>query len=488
MNRILLFTLTLLSFKSSAQYAESNAKTGSKSQSEYIISNFEADLITYDDVKHFIGTDKKQYWVFLKKSSLGTKPNTYFTVTDSNFQVTFTKLHEGQSFGIIDKNPDFVIESDTNIAYFYKDKLEKKHIVTSFSVNKKTGEFSQANALSIPPKEEYICGLSDKNRYVVVTRSNKADSLYVYEFFADKPSVKHGINCVEHGILKFKEMFKDVAVIKNDDEKQLVDVVDKHKVYLMDNQIIFSRQNDDPIEMPYFDFLTIDITNWKSARSIKYIKFPENILKYYNVHSFLQDSFTFISWASSKSFNLTIYKTQPWEALKTYQFDNKGQISFKNSPIWKEETNNATFFSEKTTDVDEVESVKKFLKNVVSGKLGVAVNRKNQEYNLLIGVVNPVQFKSPAMPIGPIGGPVSITIGGKYADLLVYQFKSVLDAKTLEHNPTKQLPTISSFQQYTNGIEVDANTILLTKFMMDERNYMAYFDKKSNKYFILADK
>ncbi len=56
------------------------------------------------------------------------------------------------------------------------------------------------------------------------------------------------------------------------------------------------------------------------------------------------------------------------------------------------------------------------------------------------------------------------------------------------HNKEKKLPIITRFQQYVNDIESDSKALLVVKFLMNERSYLAYFDKISGKYVIAADK
>ncbi|WP_299677206.1 hypothetical protein [uncultured Tenacibaculum sp.] len=184
-----------------------------------------------------------------------------------------------------------------------------------------------------------------------------------------------------------------VEVKKIDDElpNSLELVGDKTKMYIRDNTIVFSFDQNSSVTQ----ILSISLDDFKI--DVRDFKKPMEEFKIHqkNSNSFIQGKhiFLFTSNKSKLALNILDYNTNT--LVKSFNIVKDQPIDFKNSPIILEGGSFSTY--------RELKKTKQFLRKINSGEVGIAVRKRGENYQITLGGYKEVASGG-AMMMGGFGG------------------------------------------------------------------------------------
>ena len=264
--------------------------------------------------------------------------------------------------------------------------------------------------------EKFIQTVTYKNKFYLISAAKRApekqafsEGIYIYTFDENDKPKRNKIN-----------LSKSVFIDKNGDGTTLPNLIASYsssikkiednvpnsievaasnrKIYLKDNKVIFTLDNN----KEFTQILEINLENFQSSqKSIeKPMKGIEEGRK--KTNSYLNGNLIFMVASTKDNFIFQVNNFEKDSLIMKYSVSKENAINFKNTPIIQE--------GGMYDGYRELESSKKFLRKITSGKIGVSALKVKDLYHITIGGYVEqrrggagMSFGFGGMPIGSFG-------------------------------------------------------------------------------------
>jgi hypothetical protein len=350
--------------------------------------------------------------------------NVYGYLFDNEFS-----LKEKLSSGRKDRKHKILIGNsvtENNTYRIFLSNKSKDHFTSiNFSFkNQKTDskEFTLAH-----PEEKFIQTVTSKNQFYLISASKTFNSLYIYTFDSKGTPKRNRIDLRGFGFFNYKGKNSTLVnlLIKSSPLKKIEEntpnsietTSEGRKMYLKKDVITFTfDENKEQTQI-----LKIDLKNLKA--SVDQIKKPLQQIKSSKkkTNSYINGDYIFSLAATKNIFVLDVINLQTKQTVKQFAATKEEKILFKNTPIIQE----GGFYD----NYRELEKTKKFLRKISSGKVGISVQKYNNEYHMTIGGY--VTQRSGGMMMPGLGIPVA-SIGNVsfFFNPTQFAFDSYLNTKS----------------------------------------------------------
>jgi hypothetical protein len=409
--------------------------------SQETIFEFENDLKTSSsDIKDVIPivneeTGEIVFFIADAKNVYAYKLNKNFEVIDkliSEKKERKFKQFVGHS---ISKNGDYNLylqNKNSDVSFLEVNfSFGTKHIKSkefSLSYVKKSSPFFENYVKSISYKNKFyiISSLSDNKGFAIYTfnENNEFKGNFIGEDLTEFLSKKNKESSAGKLMHKFKNQ---ITLIDKDIPNSIEMVAEPVKIYTEKNAFIFSFDNN-PL---YTQLLNVNLNDF----SCSYTKFDKPMQKVKekkkNTNSFLFKDKIALLTSISAGLQLNILDKKQKTLLAEYKIYQTDSITFKNTPIIQE----GGMYS----GYREMESSKKFLRKINSGKVGVSFRKMvDGNYHMILGGYK----EQRAAPMPMMGGFGGIPIGG-------------IGGLTMAINPT-----MFAFNSYSNSKSTRIESLL----------------------------
>ena len=308
---------------------------------------------------------QKTYFVFIRKAVFTQKASLCIIETDAEFHVLQqSETNCGEWSGDIvfqEINPTnlilYIVETNT----IFKPSLSK------LQINRKTLTyyFDKVVSLNMGDDLSYLRGLSDGKKHYIVNlmRGAKADSLLVL-------TIDNGVS---QGVQRYllpdlsdinetwKKIFKDryvlfgpshpLLVISPTDNPAMSLGVSNNKLYLADNQLIFTMKYD-LISSKMERVVKIDVDNQTIVKEDITFRKPKALESYSSnaptsTASYVTDNYLFQAWTNGETGVLVARNLASLKEKQRWEFGEQDTFSFKSSPVYSHLTNQSYWFADK---------------------------------------------------------------------------------------------------------------------------------------------
>ena len=270
--------------------------------------------------------------------------------------------------------------SQNNQTYkvFLGDKSNKNFISFNFSFN--DGKTS-SKEFKLRGGDKFIQTVSTNNKLYFITTSFTSKGMFVYSFDKNGDFQRNHIdlsgiklfnwNNKVLPITEFLTSSESVKKIEESNPNSIESVASDTKMYVKENQVIFSFD-----ENPAFtQILTLDLTTFKVTRKV-FNKSMQGIRKL-KTNSYINGNTFFSLTANKDKLLLNVLDYNSGKRIKQFKILKDQLINFKNTPIIQE--------GGMYDGYRELEKTKKFLRKISSGEVGVAVLTRNNQFEITLG-------------------------------------------------------------------------------------------------------
>ncbi|GAA4111128.1 hypothetical protein GCM10022393_08580 [Aquimarina addita] len=322
---------------------------------------------------------------------------------------------------------------------FFSNTNRSKFGVLEFDFSKKSSTIKILKDFKLKG-EVFLEAVNYKNKMFLLTVTKKTSNLNLYSFDKDYNVEKKTVSLAKIKHPKSKNIYRQLqpaADPLNSDfnlfeeseislkkiEPQNPNVIETtsevNKLYLIDNQLIFSFDKDDKKTTVAFINLETFETNLTS-----FDKPASREEGYKKSNSYIFENKIFQVASSNQKMKFTITDISTHEIIKQYAITKEDSITFKNSPIIQE--GGGMFPALTENRIREMEKTAKYLRKISSSNLGISVYKVNNEYNIILGgtkEINNVSVDAGGGGFAPgFGGGITITTGNAGSQMVSVGF------------------------------------------------------------------
>lgn len=332
--------------------------------------------------------------------------NVYGYKLDENFKVidSLTSERKKRKYNLIVGNSI----SGNNHTIFLSDQTQKNFLLIDFSFDTRT---TSSKEFTVEQNDEEILQTASiNNKFYLLTIRPVWGILYIYSF--ENNTVKRNEVFLNKIPFLDEKGFKKSAayLLKNNNTavhkidatlpNSMELVSDKSKMYIRDNSILFSFDQNSSVTQT----LSINLDDYTT--DVRSFKKPMEDLKINkkNSNSFINGDHIFLFASNKKKLVLNILDYNTQNLVRSFEITKDKPIAFKNSPII---IDGGTFAKYR-----ELNKSKQFLRAMNLDKVGIAVRKRGNDYQLTIGGTKEVanagaaimgSFGASGLPIGSIG-------------------------------------------------------------------------------------
>lgn len=403
----------------------------------------------------------------------------------------------------------YAIPNEDNYKVVLTNKGKNKFLIVDFYFNENkttTKEFVLDNA-----SEKIIQTVSFDNKFYLITAipfiggnysgqksggvsvSPNGDIINFYTIGNDNNLIKKEIDISEHPFIdkagkrikvrtlltRSSTLFsKSNNTIPKIDSRvsNVIDITAKtEKLYLKDNILVFSFDKNNE----FTQLLEINLNDY----TVKKETYPKNLPDAKRSNSFILDKEVLVASSTKKELLVEIFDSESKEVLKKFNIYADKEITFKNSPIIQKGGAYANY--------RELKTAKQFLRKITADKFGISILKNADNYKFSIGGNSPKPNGGAAMPgfggmpIGGIGGPVSL-----FFNPTMFAYNSSVGTKSTQidclldlnfEHIEGEIPQ-NSFDKINDFLDREENDITEV-FKQGDQIILGSYDKKSKKYY-----
>jgi hypothetical protein len=337
------------------------------------INSLKTSSSNIKDVIPIVNTKNGDFAIFIADAK-----NVYAYKLDENFTVKEKMASEEKRRKFKTIIGSSISEDNENYRVYLTDKQKRNFISFNFSFQ---DEKTSSKEFKLNGGDKFIQTVSSKNKLYIIATSFISKGIFIYTFDdAGNPKRKSidlsGIKLVNWNdkvlpITSFLTSSENVKKIEESNPNSIEIAASDTKMYVRDHTIVFTFDDSD-----YFtQVLNIDLNNY-AATSHSFDK-PMQGAKKINTNSYLNGD-KFFTLASNKNkliMEVLDYKTGT--IIKDYTILKDNPITFKNTPIIQE----GGIYNR----YRELEKTKKFLRKINSGKIGLSVLKRKNNYEITLG-------------------------------------------------------------------------------------------------------
>lgn len=346
---------------------------------------------------------------------------TYLYLLDENFE-TKKKLTTPSLLSSFKNFIGYSISDTNDITIFFSNNSKKKFGTLSFNFEKNS--VSQKKLDLKFKKEKVVEGISNQNKFYLLTANSSSDTVNFYEYAdSSKTFNKHEVSFSELNYrnedgytIKPHKLLRGSGNITSASSKlkkinfkipnPIEATAEKSKLYQIENQLVFSFDHR-PNETLFIKINTDDFS--KKVKRFNKPKFDSSPITFAHHNSFLHDNIVYQLMISDQEMKFTAKQFLNKNLLKEITLNKTDSIRFKNGPIIQEGAANALFADR----VRKLEKTSKFLRKVASGKTGISVY--TNQNNLQIELGSYKEYRSGGAPIAGIPGGFGATPLGSFS-------------------------------------------------------------------------
>ncbi len=392
---------------------------------------------------------------------------------------------------------------------FFTNKVKNQFFIQSINENTKKSRLLPIKLKS----EKFLETISYKNKFYIVTIVKRTSILKLYTFEGNKMTkeMKLDFNESKFSKSRFQKLFH-VMLDKNNppfesnlriqkidinNQNPLAITTESNKLYYYDNKIFLSLDN----ELNNTKLITINLNDYTSKINI--FSQPkvdcENRVKIKS-NSYLFDDKLYQIKLCKEELSLQILDIKNSNIIKQYRTKSDEELSFKNSSIFQEKSNEYKVFNKR-----ELTNSKQVLRKISGMNIGVSVSRSNNNLELTIGACKIPQQGIPGnydvkyenknltSSLGSINiATSSINIANNSSTMFAYNnylekksvyFKTLLDINSLNQIEGEVLK--NGFEKIKNFEGEIKNKIISKTIFKIKNNYIfGYYNKKDKKYYL----
>ncbi len=296
----------------------------------------------------------------------------------------------------------YSISENGNYTAYLTNKNKNKFLMVNFSFKDKktTSKEFKLNYSS----EKFIQTVSINNKFYLLSTRSGINGLFLYEFDSDGNMKKNNIETLHLSFIsKYGKKIKvgdlltltynqnDITKIDETVPNVIEIVADHKKMYIRDNNIIFTFDNNKSLTQALIINLnTLKATSKTFTKPLSKTKDSKK-----KTNSFIYNDHIFVLASSKEELVLDINNYNSGKIQKKLSIFKDQPITFKNTPIIQE----GGFYSNRR----ELEKTKKFLRKINAGKIGVAARKINKNYQITLGGYT-LQQSGGMMMGGMVGG------------------------------------------------------------------------------------
>lgn len=272
--------------------------------------------------------------------------------------------------------------SENNHSVFLTNDQQNKFLYINFNFNNKS---TQSKEFVFESQEErLIQTVSINSKFFLITTQIYTNNLFIYEINNGEPK-RHKIDLTEIEILTdrgnlafISKLFFDSGItinkIDENSSHNIVKVADPVKIYLKNESVIFTFDNNPEI----LQVLTVSLKDFSAKINVFEKGLKNNIsVDEKKSNSYLFGDYVFLVTSTKEKLHLDILDYKTKENIKKYEIQKEKPISFKNTPIIQVGGDYANY--------RELNKTEKFLKKINLGNIGVSVRKSNENYHLILG-------------------------------------------------------------------------------------------------------
>ncbi|MVO09575.1 hypothetical protein GOQ30_10430 [Flavobacterium sp. TP390] len=274
-----------------------------------------------------------------------------------------------------------------------------------------------------------------------------------------------------------ENIYSEIQVITKNNLVSLKSTSAKRKLYVSDNEMIFTFDNHlDVTQCIFINLNSFDYT-------LKYFKKPsvQGDDLFFNSNSYIFNNQIFQIKTTEEEFYLTL-KDRDDNLLKTHHLKKSDSLYFKNSPVFQE---NGDFGGKR-----EFDKSSKFIRKINSLNCGLTVHNFNNNYLITIGGLSTTGKMTTGVFVGGsmfgatgalIGAALSPALDSfnSYANQKVVYTNCLFD-KSLNHLEG-DVP-LFAFDQVRSYLDGNKNLKLKTLFKVKDVYYLGFYQDKQNQY------
>ncbi len=273
------------------------------------------------------------------------------------------------------------ISDENNYAIYLANEVQNEFLIVNFSFDGKVTTSKEFEFETF--EEEFVQTISLNNKLHIISTSFPYN-LFIYTFDTTGKYTRNKINLENVSLVSnigdrmlisttLKNNGKEIKKMVKNSPNALELVGDKVKMYIRDNSVLFSFDNNNEItqilSINLIDYMAKVKTFKKAMKDVKRNRKESN--------SYINDENIYIVTANKKKLVLNIFNFENNKVLKTYTILKEQPISFKNTPIIQEEDDD--------DDYKELKSTKKFLKEIYANEIGVSARKIENGYQITLG-------------------------------------------------------------------------------------------------------
>lgn len=260
---------------------------------------------------------------------------------------------------------------------YFSNKNKTKFVLHTFDFENKTSKINELD-LNLE-NEKFIQSFTNKNVFYILTININTSKLNIYVF--NQESIKKEIidlsqlefiNFLNRKTSLFRALDinenQSISKIDNTNPNSLKDAFSETKFYLKKDKIIITLD----YRFKFTEMISIDLNNFSHSYNIINQNQKDDItLKFKQSNSFLIDSLIFQTSIIKDNYVFTIKNLKTKKLLKTYNFNKESALTLnKQAPA---------------LDKKEKRKTRQFLRKVTNHKMGVNIQKNNDDYEVTIG-------------------------------------------------------------------------------------------------------
>ena len=334
------------------------------------------------DVTPIVNSETGDFAIFIADAK-----NVYAYKLDKNFSVQ-AKLSSPERRRKYRLLLGSSVSSTNDYVVYLSDNNRLKFLRLQFSFD--TQEITEKEFRFDDPKERLLQTVSVKNKFYAFTFHSLKQQVFLYTFDDKGDSKRDELDFSSFTFLGMRgkeisfrrivtpEMINTpVSKFFENDPQSIESVTELRKLYVRDDKVFFTfDQNKQYTQVASIDLNSQELDVKKFEKPLSDASFKEK-----KTNSYLNGDYVFVASGTKKSYVLRIFNYTTQELVKEYSIEKDESINFKNTPIMQ--------LGGTYKEYRELEKTKQFLRKINQNKMGLAVFKRADGYQISLGGSQP---------------------------------------------------------------------------------------------------